>query len=105
MGGTAALVAAARAELDGIVTLSAASTFMGIAAPPEVVRGVDEPKLFIAAQGDRTAASTAQAFYQVAPPPKRVEILTGDEHGTDILEGREVEAVRRLILDFLRIYG
>ncbi|MGH2676283.1 MAG: alpha/beta hydrolase, partial [Actinomycetota bacterium] len=34
MGGTAALVAASRAELDAVITLSAPSTFMGISAPP-----------------------------------------------------------------------
>ncbi len=105
MGGTAALVAAARAELDGVVTLSAPSVFMGIAAPPEVVAAVDEPKLFIAAQGDGQAATTAQAFYDVAPGAKRLEILNGDEHGTDLLEGGQAEVARMRILDFLRGIG
>jgi pimeloyl-ACP methyl ester carboxylesterase len=105
MGGTAALVAASRAELDGVVTLSAPTTFMGLAAPLQVVQAVDEPKLFLAAEGDGPAAQAAQDFYNSAPGPKRVEILIGDEHGTDILEGGQAEVARRLILDFLVTTG
>jgi pimeloyl-ACP methyl ester carboxylesterase len=105
MGGTAALVAASRAELDGVVTLSAPTTFMGLAASSEVVQGVDEPKLFLAAEGDGSAAEAAQAFYNASPGPKRVEIVTGDEHGTEILEGGQAEVARRLILDFLATSG
>lgn len=105
MGGTAALVAASRAELDGVITLSAPSTFMGIAALPEVVQAVDEPKLFIAAQGDGQAAATAQGFYYDAPGAKRLEIVNGSEHGTELLEGGQAEVVRRLILDFLATLG
>jgi pimeloyl-ACP methyl ester carboxylesterase len=101
MGGTAALVAASRADLDGVVTLSAPSTFMNLSAPPEVVQAVDEPKLFIAAQGDGQAAATAQEFYTEASGAKRVEIVTGDEHGTDLLEGSRAEVVRMAILTFL----
>lgn len=101
MGGTAALVAAARADLDGVVTLSAPSTFMNLSAPPEVVQAVDEPKLFIAAQGDGQAAATAQDFYTEASGAKRVEIVTGGEHGTDLLAGGQAEVVRNAILTFL----
>jgi uncharacterized protein len=105
MGGTAALVAASRADLDGVITLSAPSTFMGIAAPPEVVQAVDEPKLFIAAQGDGQAAVTAQDFYNDASGAKRLEIVNGSEHGTELLEGGQAEVVRRHILDFLATLG
>lgn len=103
MGGTAALVAAARdgVDLDGVVTLSAPAQFLGIEAPPEVVGAVTEPKLFLAAQDDGSAPASAQGFYDVAPPPKRVEIVVGREHGTNLLEGAQAEVVRRLILDFL----
>jgi uncharacterized protein len=102
MGGTAALVAAAREEFDGVVTLSAPSTFMGIAAPPDVVAAVDEPKLFVAAEGDGRAAATAQQFYTTAPGAKRVEIVTGDDHGTALLEGGQAQIVRTHVLTFLR---
>jgi pimeloyl-ACP methyl ester carboxylesterase len=101
MGGTAALLAASRAEFDGVVTLSAPSTFNDLSAPPEVVQAVDEPKLFIAALGDDQAAATAQAFYTEASGAKRVEIVTGDEHGTNLLSGAQAEVVRMVILTFL----
>jgi uncharacterized protein len=101
MGGTAALIAAARSEVTGVVTLSAAGTFMGLTAPPEVLQAVDEPKLFIAAQGDGSAAATAQTFYDTASGAKRLEVVTGADHGTDLLEGRQGETVRRVILEFL----
>jgi pimeloyl-ACP methyl ester carboxylesterase len=101
MGGTASLIAAARTEVQGVITLSAAGTFMGLSAPPEVLQAVDEPKLFVAAQGDGSAATTAQTFYDTASGAKRLEIVTGADHGTDLLEGQQAEAVRGLILDFL----
>jgi uncharacterized protein len=101
MGGTASLIAASRTEVQGVVTLSAPSTFMGLSAPPEVLAAVDEPKLFIAAEGDGAAAATAQGFYETASGAKRLEIVTGDDHGTELLEGRHGEAVRQMILEFL----
>lgn len=100
-GGTASLVVAGEQEVSGVATLSAPAQFEGLSAPPEVARAVDEPKLFIAAQDDASAAAAAQGFYRVAPGAKRIEILTGDDHGTDLLEGREAEQVRRLLLGFL----
>ncbi|MGH2724727.1 MAG: alpha/beta hydrolase [Actinomycetota bacterium] len=105
MGGTASLVAAAREEVQAVVTLSAASTFMGLLAPPEALRAIDEPKLFIAAQGDGSAAATAQQFYADSPPPKRVEIVNGDEHGTELLQTGQAEVVRTLILSFVDQHG
>lgn len=101
MGGTASLIAASRAEVQGVITLSAAETFMGLSTPPEVLQAVDEPKLFIAAQGDGSAAATAQTFYDTASGAKRLEIVTGVDHGTDLLEGQQGETVRELILNFL----
>jgi alpha-beta hydrolase superfamily lysophospholipase len=105
MGGTAALVAASRSELQGVATLSAPSTFMGIAAPAEVMAAVDEPKLFVAAQGDGQAAMSAQSFYTTASGAKRVEIVTGSDHGTDLLEGTQAEVVRMRLLEFVRAYA
>lgn len=102
-GGTASLVAAASpdVDVDGVVTLSAPSSFLGLEAPPEVVVSVQEPKLFIAAAGDASAAAASQSFYTAAPPPKRVEIVVGGEHGTDLLAGPRSSTVRDLILGFL----
>ncbi|HWC31963.1 MAG TPA: alpha/beta hydrolase [Actinomycetota bacterium] len=103
MGGTASLVAASRSAVDGVVTISAPSTFEGLTASPDVVRAVQAPKLFVAASADGAAAAAAQSFYNDSPQPKRVEIVGGDEHGTELLEGSHGEVVRNVILDFLRV--
>lgn len=101
MGGTASLIAASRTEVNGVVTLSAPTTFMGLSAPPEVLAAIDEPKLFVAAEGDESAPQSAQALYELSSGSKRVEIVTGESHGTELVEGGQAEVVRNLILQFL----
>jgi|SRR5919108_2781277 pimeloyl-ACP methyl ester carboxylesterase len=101
MGGTASLIAAARSSVNGVITLSAPTTFMGLSAPAEVLAAIDEPKLFLAAAGDGSAAESAQALYEQSSGGKRVEIVTGEGHGTELLEGGQTEVVRNLILQFL----
>jgi esterase/lipase len=103
MGGTASLVAAADVPVDGVATLSAPTAFMGLAASPDVVGSIDGPTLFVAARDDPAgAASSARTLYDAATEPKQVEIVAGEEHGTDLLHGGEAERVQQLLLDFLR---
>jgi pimeloyl-ACP methyl ester carboxylesterase len=101
MGGTAALIAASRTDVNGVIALSAPTTFMELAVPPEVLAAIDEPKLFISSEGDGSAAESAQALYEQSSGAKRVEIVTGDSHGADLPEGGQAEVVRNLILQFL----
>jgi dienelactone hydrolase len=103
MGGTASLVVAGE-EGDGIgavVTLSAPDAIDGLAASPETLQRVTAAKLFLAGQTDGTAAEVAQRFYDEGLPPKRVEILTTGDHGTDLLTGNQAEIARNLILGWL----
>ena len=58
-------------------------------------------KLFLAGNVDANAAATAQAFYDETLQPKRVEILTTADHGTDILEGNQAEIAANLIIGWL----
>jgi alpha-beta hydrolase superfamily lysophospholipase len=102
MGGTAALIVAARADLAGVVTLSAASSFRGLTIPPEALTLIDEPTLFLAAQGDVSAATTAQELYAGSPGGKEVQIVAGSEHGTELLHGDQAGSVQAAILDFLQ---
>jgi pimeloyl-ACP methyl ester carboxylesterase len=102
MGGTAALIVAARADLAGVVTLSAASSFRGLTIPPEALTLIDEPTLFIAAQEDVSAATTAQELYAGSPGGKEVQIVAGSEHGTELLHGEQAGSVQAAILDFLQ---
>jgi hypothetical protein len=62
-------------------------------------------KLFIAGVGDAGAAVDAESMYERSPPPKRVEIVPSDDHGTDLLTGGQAEVVRRLIETYLEQAG
>ncbi|HET9723109.1 MAG TPA: alpha/beta fold hydrolase [Actinomycetota bacterium] len=106
MGGTASLVAAAEdgVDADVVVTLSAPASFEGMDLTPEVLTKVMAAKLFIAGNGDGSAPDDAQTLYASSPPPKRVEILTTDDHGTDILDGNQSGRARNLILTYLEQY-
>lgn len=106
MGGTASLMAAAQdgVQVDVVVTLSAPMDFEGMDLTPDVLTRVSAAKLFIAGTGDDSAAEDAQTLYAMSPPPKRVQILTTDDHGTDILIGNQSGPARTLILTHLEQY-
>jgi uncharacterized protein len=106
MGGTASLVAAAEQGVaaDVVVTLSAPASFEGMALTPQVLTKVTAAKLFVAGNGDGSAPDDAQALYAASPTPKRVEILTTDDHGTDILDGNQSGRARTMILTYLETY-
>ena len=103
MGGTASLVAAAQEGTDPevVVTLSAPISIEGLVADPTLLQQVSANKLFIAGVGDAAAAGDAEELYATAPPPKRVEIVPADDHGTDLLTGSRGEEVRRTIETYL----
>ena len=104
MGGTASLVAAGQqgSDPDVVVTLSAPASIEGLNADAALLQRVTANKLFVAGVGDPSgAAASAEELYQMAPPPKRVEILPADDHGTDLLTGPQGEAVHRLIESYL----
>lgn len=104
MGGTASLVFASQggSAIDAVVTLSAPDAIDGLTAGPEVLQGIDAAKLFIAGNVDGNAAATAQAFYDESVQPKRVEILTTADHGTDLLEGNQGENARTLVTNWIQ---
>ena len=103
MGGTASLVYASESDvdIDAVVTLSAPDAIEGLTAGPDVLQSVSSAKLFLAGNVDGNAAATAQAFYNESAPPKRVQILTTGDHGTDILEGSQAEMAGSLIVGWL----
>lgn len=103
MGGTASLVFASQSsvDVDAVVTLSAPEAIEGLTAGPDVLQAVTAAKLFLAGNVDGNAATTAQAFFNETLQPKRVEILTTADHGTDILEGNQAEMAGNLITGWL----
>jgi dienelactone hydrolase len=103
MGGTASLVAAGArgSDVRAVVTLSAPAAIEGLVADASLLSRITAGKLFVAGVGDAVAAADAESLYRQAPPPKRVEIVPADDHGTDLLTGAQAEVVRRLIETYL----
>lgn len=106
MGGTASLIVAAKEgrDIDAVITLSAPLTFEGLDAGPEVLAEVSAAKLFIAGNGDISAAQAVDAFYGQTLQPKRPVILTTDDHGTDILSGNQAGIVSTEMINWLERY-
>jgi pimeloyl-ACP methyl ester carboxylesterase len=107
MGGTASLVAAAHAStpIAAVITLSAPTSIEGLVADPNVLTLLSGGKLFIAGVGDASAATSAEQLYEQSPPPKRVEIVPADDHGTDLLTGSQSEEVRTLVFNYIAQFG
>ena len=106
MGGTASLVVASQ-EGDGVaavVTLSAPQVIEGLSAGPEILRAVTAAKLFVAGTGDASAAQAAQTSFDESLQPKRIEIVTSDDHGTDLMSGNQGSRVYELLEGWLLIH-
>lgn len=103
MGGTASLVAAGQEgnDVEAVITLSAPESIEGLVVDAALLQREQANKLFIAGVGDTEAAGSAEHLYDIAPPPKRVEIVPADDHGTDLLTGSRGEDVQRLIETYL----
>ncbi len=100
MGGTAALIVAARVPVAGVATLSAPVAFQGLdaAAALPVLTG---PKLFIAAADDRPAAAAVRELAAKTHDPKTIEVVPGSAHGTALLTGAEATVVKAALRAFL----
>jgi predicted alpha/beta-hydrolase family hydrolase len=104
MGGTTSLVAAAQPGVPvvAIVALSAPQSFEGLTADRTVLGNVTAAKLFVAGNADPTGAATAAlAMFEESPLPKKVEIVTSSDHGTDLLTGNQAGRVQTLIMGYL----
>ncbi|MCA1831956.1 MAG: alpha/beta hydrolase [Actinomycetota bacterium] len=101
MGGTAALVVAAREELAGVVAVSVPTEFSDIdalAAAPSI----EEPLLLVAADGDPDGAATSARRLEAATGNSTLDVIRGSRaHGTDLLEGPTAGRVSTDIAQFL----
>ena len=100
MGGAASLIVGARQEVAGVVTLSAPAEFRGLDARPSVSE-VRAPKLFIAGEGDTSAAKSVTLLESLAPLPKDILLVSTGAHGTDLLKKDSRSEVDQAILEFL----
>lgn len=100
MGGTAALVAAARVDVAGVVSISSPGQFPPLDAA-ETVADIAEPKLFITAEDDVPAMRSQEEFWELAREPKQQHIYDGDAHGTAIFDTTDGPDLERRIIAFL----
>ena len=103
MGGTASLKVGARhgARVAAIVSLSAPMKFKGLDVTSERVL---VPVLLMATEGDGSAKNSLKLMSDngiIGDQSETILYSEGDDHGTDILDGRNGDAAREKILDFL----
>jgi dienelactone hydrolase len=103
LGGTAALMTAARARnVVGAFSLSAPTAYGNLEGLP-AVRRFHGPILFVAGAGDIRFADDARLLYRAAASSeKELLIVAGREHGTDLYGGAAAERVGRAVDDLLK---
>ena len=100
VGGTASLKVAARRSVSGVISLSGPVSFRGLDVGPDMGL-IDEPKLFLASEGDAPALQSLEVLSGGTREPRETLVLTGDAHGTDMLKGAIRQRVEDAILGFL----
>ena len=99
MGGTAALIVAARVPVVGVATLSAPLEFRGLDATPSLAK-LTMPKLFIASADDLPAAAAVRELAVKSADPKVLKIVPGNAHGTDLLTSAQAGTVKEALRAF-----
>jgi pimeloyl-ACP methyl ester carboxylesterase len=90
MGGTAVLVAASRdSRISRLASLSGPRNFEDLDAG-RAARRVQVPILFVAGREDSPFVDDARAMYRAAPGEKRLLVVPGSDHGTDLLDDEQV---------------
>ena len=107
MGGTAAVLAASRADppVDGVIALSAPADCCGMRVEKADVEAIAAPMLLIAGRDDGDLPTSARQLGRWGGDRARVVILDSGEHGIDLLGGLATPDVERrtnaLIRSFL----
>jgi pimeloyl-ACP methyl ester carboxylesterase len=103
LGGTVALMTAAREpNIAGAFSLSAPAVY-GNAEGLPAVRRFRAPVLFVAAEEDGNFAEDARRLYRASQSPRRrLLIVPGSEHGTALYGGPGAEDVRNAVDSLLQ---
>ena len=102
MGGTASIRVAAENPTAGVVSLSAPMAFRGLDAREAILK-IEVPCLFVAAEGDGSAAAAAKEFNKAVKSRDRLLLIVpGPEHGTRLFDSPSGTKVEEAILDFLK---
>lgn len=107
IGGMSTLYAAASGRIGaaGVIEIGGINNASGYDLSRSEIRRLEGPKLFASSKNDiYGGAESARRWYRWARPPKRLAILPGYQHGTDMLADGEPTArpLRELIVDFVR---
>jgi pimeloyl-ACP methyl ester carboxylesterase len=90
MGGTAVLVAASHdSKITRVASLSGLRDFEGLDAGRAVPR-LHVPMLFVAGKEDSPYVDDARAMYRAATGDKKLLVVPGSDHGTDLLDDGQV---------------
>jgi esterase/lipase len=105
LGGTASLTATPLSPAPaGVISLSGPAAFGDMDAT-KAVGEVDVPLLAIAAKGDTAFSGDQKIVYDAArTTDKHYVLVSGFDHGVDLLTGEARARVRSLILGFLRTH-
>lgn len=98
LGGMAVATVAGEVGAEGVAIVSAPFSFAGLDVLPADLEGLPGAKLFVVAEGDAVAADVRE-MYRLAAGPKRLEVLAGSAHGTQILASPQGELFRALVLE------
>lgn len=100
MGGMAAIKAAAREAVAGVITLGSPLAFQGLDAGIDVAK-VKAPKLFIASEKDPYNGQSAKTFYQRASGIKEILVFPSETHGTYLFDTPHASALKSALFKFL----
>lgn len=100
MGGTAALIVAARDDIGAVVSLSSLAFFQEMDALGTIT-DVDAAMLFIASEDDIPAMRSLEQFMLQANQPKTQIVHPGKAHGTDLFAEPFADELRSEIVEFL----
>jgi pimeloyl-ACP methyl ester carboxylesterase len=107
-GAKASMVAGAtvRPAVAGVVSVSPEQYLQGTDLVPVAAR-LRVPVLYLSAREDLVVGSAPSDLYRATThaPWRRLAILPGGAHGTDLLKGSGGARAQALILDFLRSHG
>lgn len=106
MGGTAAVLAASRADppVDGVISLSAPTDCCGMRVERDDAAAIDAPALFLAGRDDGDAPTSARQMARWAGTSGRFVILDSGEHGVDLLGGLAAPDVERRTNALIRTF-
>jgi pimeloyl-ACP methyl ester carboxylesterase len=104
-GAKASLVAGTtvRPPVAGVVSISPEQYLQGTDMVPVAAR-LRVPVLYLSARDDLVAGSAPSDLYKATTnsPSRRLAVLPGTAHGTDLLKGSAGPRAQALVLDFLR---